>query len=580
MQMRIGTKIFAGFAAMLTLLGIMTGMAIYSLYVAESQVGTLHQTNRRLMLAMKMDTEAANILANLRGFVAFGDENYVRLAEDSTIKITSMATELKQLLQEEETQRQVDELVGDVTMYKIKLTGELLPAVKDYYAATRALRDATITAEIAENKRIRAITLAMEFNSQAQAVKRRILTLVEKDEKIVADTVENTEVAASQAVKAASGFGAGSLVIGIVLSMLLTRAVRRPLKVLADGAAFFSSGDFTRPINVSSRDEIGDVGAAMNRMQGHLKSLVVNIRKNSEMLANAALQLRANVDQSAESANSVAQAIGAVAGGVGLQSATIARVISGVAKRAAEIDQMAGQASTVMENSVMASRKAEDGAVAAENAIRQMDRIEATVGHSAETVTKLGRMSQEIGQIIGAISEIAGQTNLLALNAAIEAARAGESGRGFAVVADEVRKLAEQSNNAAQQIAKMIGEIQAETENAVVSMTHGAREVQTGAAAVRKAGLSFQEINQLVANVSSQVGGIHDSFESLASGSNVILAAMQELQQIGAATVDQTQQVSAATQEQSAALQEIAASGHELGKFADELQQAVNQFKV
>ena len=580
MQMRIGTKIFAGFAAMLILLGIMTGMAIYSLYAAESQVGTLHQTNRRLMLAMKMDTEAANILANLRGFVAFGDENYVRLAEDSTIKITSMATELKQLLQEEETQRQVDELVGDVTMYKIKLTGELLPAVKDYYAATRALRDATITAEIAENKRIRAITLAMEFNSQAQAVKRRILTLVEKDEKVVADTVENTEVAASQAVKAASGFGAGSLVIGIALSMLLTRAVRRPLKVLADGAAFYSRGDFTRPINVSSRDEIGDVGAAMNRMQGHLKSLVVNIRKNSEMLANAALQLRANVDQSAESANSVAQAIGEVAGGAGVQSATIDRVISGVAKRATEINQMAQQASTVMENSVIASRKAEDGAVAAENAIKQMDRIETTVGHSAETVTKLGRMSQEIGQIIGAISDIAGQTNLLALNAAIEAARAGESGRGFAVVADEVRKLAEQSNNAAQQIAKLIGEIQAETEKAVASMTSGAREVQTGAGAVRKAGLSFQEINQLVANVSSQVGGIHDSFESLASGSNVILAAMQELQQIGAATVDQTQQVSAATQEQSAAMQEIAASGHELGKFADELQQAVNQFKV
>ena len=168
----------------------------------------------------------------------------------------------------------------------------------------------------------------------------------------------------------------------------------------------------------------------------------------------------------------------------------------------------------------------------------------------------------------------------MALNAAIEAARAGESGRGFAVVADEVRKLAEQSNNAAQQIAKLIGEIQAETENAVASMSNGTREVQTGAVAVRKAGLSFQEINQLVANVSTQIRGINDSFESLASGSSVIVAAMQELQQIGATTVEQTQQVSAATQEQSAAMQEIAASGHELRKFADELQQAVNQFKV
>ena len=170
MQLRIGTKIAGGFAAVLLLLGFMTCMAIYSLYAAESQVTTLHQTNRRLMLAMKMDTEAANVLANLRGFVAFGDENYVRLAEDSTNKITSMATELKQLLRDEETKKQVDELVGDVTMYKIKLTGELQPAVKNYYAATRALREGTISAEMAESSRLRAISLAMEFNSQAQSV--------------------------------------------------------------------------------------------------------------------------------------------------------------------------------------------------------------------------------------------------------------------------------------------------------------------------------------------------------------------------------------------------------------------------
>lgn len=93
-------------------------------------VVTLQQTNRRLMLAMKMDTEAANVLANLRGFVAFGDENYVRLAEDSTNKITSMATELKQLLRDEELQKQVDELVGDVTMYKIKLTRRTVACCK------------------------------------------------------------------------------------------------------------------------------------------------------------------------------------------------------------------------------------------------------------------------------------------------------------------------------------------------------------------------------------------------------------------------------------------------------------------
>ncbi len=580
MQLRIGTKIAGGFAAMLLLLGIMTTIALYSLYAAETQIETLHQTNRRLMLALKMDTEAAGVLSDLRGFVAFGDENYVRLAEGSINKITTMSTELKQLLQNKETQKQVDDLVSDLTMYQMRLTGELVPAVKDYYAATRAVRDSAISSELAESKRIRSISLAMTFNSQAQAVKRRILTLVETDEKIVAETVENTAIAAAQAVTFAAGVGIVALAIGIALSILLSRAIRRPLKALANGAALYSRGDLTKPIIVSSRDEIGEVGTAMNRMQGHLKSLVLNIRQNSELLANAAEQLRTNVDQSADSANSVAQAIAEVAAGAAKQSTTIDHVIDGVAKRAEDIDLMAKQATNVMENSAIAARKAGDGNGSAENAIRQMDQVEATVAHSAAAVAKLGEMSQEIGHIVGTISDIAGQTNLLALNAAIEAARAGESGRGFSVVADEVRKLAEQSNEAAQRIAALIGDIQAETENAVKAMSTGTREVRTGADAVRTAGQSFQEINLLVGNVSEQVRGINASFTSLATGSTVIVTAMAELKDIGETTVQQTQNVSASTQEQSAAMQEIAASGHELTKFANELQQAVNQFKV
>ena len=580
MQMRIGTKIGAGFAAMLVMVGLMAAIAIYSLQAAKNQLEILHETNRRLVLEMKMDSEAGNILSCIRGFVAFGDENYIYQAENSATNIANMAADLKKLLDDEKARENVDSLVNEVIDYKMKMTGKLVPAVKEYYAATRAQRDAAYSAETVESKRIQAISLAITFNSEAQSVKRSILNLAELDERTVSETVEVSSTAANQAVLFATVTGATALAIGVLLSILLSRAVRRPLKILADGAVLYSQGDLTRTILVSSRDEIGEVGAAMNRMQDHLKSLVLNIRQKSELLAQAAGQLGANADQSADSANSVAEAISEVAAGADNQNRTIEKVMSNVAQNAEDVRRMGQQAAGAAESSKAVAHKAEDGEIAAERAVNQMDQIEETVERSATVVAKLGTMSQEIGHIVETISDIAGQTNLLALNAAIEAARAGESGRGFSVVAEEVRKLAEQSDQAAQQIATLIGGIQAETENAVAVMAAGTREVRTGAEVVRTAGRSFQEINELVAAVSGQVRGISESFGSLAEGNTQILQAMHDLKFIGESASQQTQNVSAATQEQSAAMQEIASAGHELTRYAEELQQAVNQFKV
>ena len=580
MQMRIGTKIGAGFAAMLVMVGLMAAIAIFSLQATKNQLEILHDTNRRLVLEMKMDSEAGNILSCIRGFVAFGDENYINQAENSATNIANMAADLKKLLDDEKARENVDSLVNEVIDYKMKMTGKLVPAVKEYYAATRAQRDAAYSAETVEGKRIQAISLAIAFNSEAQSVKRNILNLAELDEKIVAETVGESSTAVNQAVLFATVTGAVALAFGVLLSILLSRAVRRPLKILADGAVLYSQGDLTRTILVSSRDEIGEVGTAMNRMQDHLKSLVLNIRQKSALLAQAAGQLGANADQSADSANSVAEAISEVAAGADNQNGTIARVMSNVAKNAEDVRHMGQQAAGAADRSKEVAHKAEDGEIAAERAVNQMDQIEETVERSANVVAKLGTMSQEIGHIVETISDIAGQTNLLALNAAIEAARAGESGRGFSVVAEEVRKLAEQSDHAAQQIATLIGGIQAETENAVAVMAAGTREVRTGAEVVRTAGRSFQEINELVAAVSDQVRAISESFGSLAEGNTQILQAMHDLKSIGETASQQTQNVSAATEEQSAAMQEIASAGHELTRYAEELQQAVNQFKV
>jgi methyl-accepting chemotaxis protein len=168
----------------------------------------------------------------------------------------------------------------------------------------------------------------------------------------------------------------------------------------------------------------------------------------------------------------------------------------------------------------------------------------------------------------------------LALNAAIEAARAGEQGRGFAVVAEEVRRLAEQSQDAAKQIATLIREIQGDTDKAVEAMNDGTREVKLGAEVVNAAGQAFQEIVELIKKVSGRMQEISSPIEQLAAGSQQIVESVKSIDELSIRASGESQTVSAATEEQSASVEEIAAASQSLTKLAQELQEIVVKFRV
>ena len=371
-----------------------------------------------------------------------------------------------------------------------------------------------------------------------------------------------------------------SLIISAGIAFFLSRNINNAISELIRIAKKMADGNLKEKIGIKSKDEFGQLAGANNQMIDNLRSLISQIQNTAEQVAASSEELTASAEQSATVTTQVATSISDIAGSVGTQVTLITQTNDVVDSISDDIGVIASNAASAANAATQAATQANDGNAFIKKAMTQMNTIETTVNSSAQVVTKLGERSKEIGQIVDTISGIASQTNLLALNAAIEAARAGEQGRGFAVVAEEVRKLAEQSQEAAKQIANMISEIQQETDSAVLAMNDGTKEVAVGSQVVTEAGNIFVSILDSITNIASQANDISSTIKNLTQGSESVVSAMNEITTAGSQVNAETQAVSAATEEQSASMQQIAASSQALSRIAQDMQTAAAKFSV
>ncbi len=351
------------------------------------------------------------------------------------------------------------------------------------------------------------------------------------------------------------GLMVGMVLLIVVLTYLMLRSI--VLKPLAHMAAITKDiaqgeGDLTKRVPTQGNDEIAQFGAYFNQFIEKLQKMIGKVAHVTDKVASASVELSATAEEISKGTDNLTSRASQTAAAVEEMNATVSQVA-----------QNSGKAATLAQETV---KTAKDGGTVVSDTISGMQHLSDAVSNSATIIAELGKSSDQIGEIVRVIEDIADQTNLLALNAAIEAARAGEQGRGFAVVADEVRKLAERTTKATKEIGDMIRQIQQDTRGAVESMQQGTQKVSGGVELVNKTGEALTRIVQMVSESA-------DMIRQIAVASEEQSVATQQI-------ANDIENVAKVTKESASGANESAKASHDLSQLAVELQGIVGSFKV
>ena len=284
-----------------------------------------------------------------------------------------------------------------------------------------------------------------------------------------------------------------------------------------------------------------------------MRGLVSNINRISVQVASAASETQGTARNLANASENQAREI------TGASTAAINDMASSID----QVSMNAAESATVAERAVEIANKGGD---VVRNTINGMDRIRDQIQETSKRIKRLGESSQEIGDIVSLINDIADQTNILSLNAAIQASMAGDAGRGFAVVADEVQRLAERSAAATKQISALVKTIQSDTNEAVISMEQTTTEVVQGARLAQDAGVALEEIEGTSKNLAELIQSISDAARQQAATAGQITNTMAVIQEITSST--------------SSGTETTAKSIGELAFMAYEMRNSVEGFKL
>jgi methyl-accepting chemotaxis protein len=557
----ITSKVYILFSVMLVSLIIIQGISFLGM---QNNINTVRQIKDKnlkiLMQADNLKLDVVNVqqwLINIgltRSAVGMDNgyaeaEKYAKLFKN-TVKEINIAGEYKEL---ETMQKTFDE----------------------YYKIGKGMANTYIISGTEAGNEV-----MVKFNGYAEDINARVDVFKGNAEKEMEKTIKSMEEGIGFYNRISLYSFIFVMILSFILVFLIVAPLKKNIKRLIDYISSLSQGDFSKKLEKLSKDEIGTIAQTINDMNDNIKQLISEVKSSSMIVKDTSNNLSEITKSTATSANEIAVSIESIAGESAEQSKItevgVGKVFE-MAQNIEDISQAVGFMNKIVEESNQLTSKG----------IHTVNNLTAINGKYMKSSSTLNGIVEEvatdigkIGMITAAITEISEQTNLLALNASIEAARAGEAGRGFSVVADEIRKLSVQTNDAVNQVKKIIASIQTKSNSSIIAIKESNIMVGEQNTSINDTYSIFNEILQISKNLLATASDVGIRSSDTANKKDDILNIMRKVSEMAETTSMSTQGVLASVEEQLTTTEEVVEQTNNLEGLSESLLNMVERFKI
>ncbi|OUL04649.1 methyl-accepting chemotaxis protein [Bacillus spizizenii] len=490
-------------------------------------------------------------------------------------KMDTLDQEMNQIL--EDINQKLDSYEKTISNDKEqKLFEELQNEVNTY---------ADIHAQIIESGRTndmdKARGLLVQTEASFENMKKSVTQLVDFNKKGSNTAVKETKDVYHKGLIYTASLVAASIIISIFIWLYITRNIVKPIIRMKESANHIAEGDLSSDIKpLNSKDELGDLNEALQKMVGNLRDIVGYSKEISSRVLSSSQVLATATNETRSGSKHITETMNEMAEGSEQQAQDAVTIAESMNEFTESIDKAYNHGITISDTSQNVLELAVSGNENMDTSLQQMKTIHHIVQEAVHKVRSLEQHSQDINKLVQVINGIAEQTNLLSLNAAIEAARAGESGKGFAVVAEEVRKLADGVSDSVQDITRIVNGTQQEIYTVIEYLESSFTEVEKGTENLTDTGQAMQHIKQSVTHVADSIKEVTDGLKQLTNQSITINQSIENIASVSEESAAGIEETFSITEQSAHSMDQVLQNAEELEQLAKELNEKMNQFTI